>query len=312
MPGKDHTQDLRSVPMDVVVPFVPVRPRLPEIIGGGGVSETELKPRALHAAPLNPEAALTVVIRNNDQASPPAAAAAPAKPAEASADQTEPVTPAATTSPKPTAPAVSVSDAPASSASAIGYEIVNAPGAPSPGSDTDHRKGPGGTAAIASDAGAVKTTATQTAAFQDLQLKAEPVKNENAGPRSATQAAPVAPPERAMPEKNASPVKSVSLEFTPDGTRDVKVRLSERGGEVHVSVHSTDPAVTRNLRSGVTDLASVLEHAGYDAKAWTGDRPQQGNPQQQEQQSQQRRQNKSGDGAEQFESILQQPNQENL
>jgi hypothetical protein len=91
----------------------------------------------------------------------------------------------------------------------------------------------------------------------------------------------------------------------------VKVRLSERGGEVHVSVHSTDPAVTKDLRAGVTDLASVLEHAGYDANAWAGDRQQQENPQQQEEQTPQRRNNGSEDGAGQFESILQQPNQEN-
>jgi hypothetical protein len=67
--------------------------------------------------------------------------------------------------------------------------------------------------------------------------------------------------------------------------------------------------VTKNLRAGVSDLASVLEHAGYDAKAWTGARQQQENPQQQAQEAPQRRSNKAA--AEQFDSILQQPNQEN-
>ena len=311
-------------PIDVVVPFVPVRPKLPELIGGAGVSEAELKPRAVHEAPQRPEAALTVVIRNDDQVVPASAASserAATKTAEYSGDQADSAasTPAAITrSETPAVPAPSAtasSDSAASTtntAQVASYEIATAAGAPSTGSDTEHRKASGGTGAILPDAGALKSAGPQTGAFQDLQLKAEPVKNDSAGARSAPQAAPAAAPERVPPEKSAAPpVKSVALEFTPDGTRDVKVRLSERGGEVHVSVHSTDPTVTRNLRAGVTDLASVLEHAGYDAKAWTGDRQQQGNPQQQQEQTPQRRNNRSGDGAQQFESILQQPNQEN-
>jgi len=306
---KDHTQDVRPVLIDVVTPLMPVKPKLAELSAGGGVSEAELKPRAVHAAPLQPEAALTVVIHNDIHNDAQAAPQAP-KIAEYSGDQTE----FAASTPPPTvagpdAPAVSASATPDSTAPATtmaqiaGYEIVAAP---------EHRKAAGGTAAIAPDASAVKSAAPQATAFQDLQLKGEPMKNDNAGPRAAVPTAPTAPPERVAPEKSAAPpVKSVALEFTPDGTRDVKVRLSERGGEVHVSVHSTDPAVTKDLRAGVTDLASVLERAGYDAKAWAGDRQQQGNPQQQEQQSPQRRNSKSGEGAEQFESILQQPNQEN-
>ncbi len=148
-----------------------------------------------------------------------------------------------------------------------------------------------GTDPIASDIGLAKPAGPQTICHSRIfQLKAEPAKNAGVNTRSAEHAAPAAPPEPALPEKAAQPVKSVALEFTPDGTRDVKVRLSERGGEVHVSVHSTDPTVTKSLRAGVTDLATVLEHAGYDAKAWTNDRQQQGNPQQQQQQEEQARQ----------------------
>jgi hypothetical protein len=290
--AKDHTQDVRPVPIDVVTPFVPVKPKLAELTDGGAVSEADLKPRAVRAEPLQPEAALTVVIRNDD---PPAPAATSSDDGAASASA-------------PPDSTVSIANA----AQVAGYEVVTAPGATSPGSDTEHRTASGGTAAVDPDASAVKSAGPQTAAFQDLQLKSEPVKNDSPGPRAAAQTAPEAPPERVAPEKSpAPPVKSVALEFTPDGTRDVKVRLSERGGEVHVSVHSTDPTVTRSLRAGVTDLASVLERAGYDAKAWAGERQQQGNPQQQQQQTPQRRNDKSSDGEQQFESILQQPNQEN-
>ena len=61
----------------------------------------------------------------------------------------------------------------------------------------------------------------------------------------------------------------MSLEFTPDGGRDVRLRVVERGGEVHVSLHSTDNSLTGRLREGVHDLAGALINAGYDAEAWT-------------------------------------------
>ena len=73
-------------------------------------------------------------------------------------------------------------------------------------------------------------------------------------------------------------VRAVAIEFRPDGVHDVRVRLAEHAGEVHVSVHSADPVVTQDLREGVTGLAATLAQAGYDARAWT---PDQGQKQQQ-------------------------------
>lgn len=87
---------------------------------------------------------------------------------------------------------------------------------------------------------------------------------------------PAAMPDQAMPEK--APVRAVAIEFRPDGVHDVRVRLAEHAGEVHVSVHSADPVVTQDLREGVTGLAATLAQAGYDARAWT---PDQGQRQQQ-------------------------------
>lgn len=91
---------------------------------------------------------------------------------------------------------------------------------------------------------------------------------------------PVTMPDPVVVEKPAptQPVRSVALDFRPDGTHDVRVRLAEHGGEVHVSVHSADPAVTQGLREGVTGLAATLAQAGYDARAWT---PEHGQRQQQ-------------------------------
>ena len=101
-------------------------------------------------------------------------------------------------------------------------------------------------------------------------LSAEP-------PRSP--APPLAPPETAAPARAQEPdvpqpqpqpqVRSMALEFTPDGGRDVRLRVVERGGEVHVSVHSTDTGLTGRLQDGVQDLAGALAGAGYDAEAWT-------------------------------------------
>jgi hypothetical protein len=87
---------------------------------------------------------------------------------------------------------------------------------------------------------------------------------------------PAAMPDPVVVEK--PPVRAVAIEFRPDGTHDVRVRLAEHAGEVHVSVHSADPVVTQNLQEGVTGLAATLAQAGYDARAWT---PDQGQKQQQ-------------------------------
>jgi hypothetical protein len=87
---------------------------------------------------------------------------------------------------------------------------------------------------------------------------------------------PAAMPDQAMPEK--PPVRALAIEFRPDGVHDVRVRLAEHAGEVHVSVHSADPVLTQDLREGVTGLAATLTQAGYDARAWT---PDQGQRQQQ-------------------------------
>ena len=106
-------------------------------------------------------------------------------------------------------------------------------------------------------------------------------------------------PERAQ----TTPVKSLSLEFTPDGARDVRVRIAERAGEVHVSLHSSDPGVARDLRSGAADLGGALTQAGYDAHAWISERQQQ-NPQQQPRDEQLRKQGSANTSTENFDGLM--------
>lgn len=85
-----------------------------------------------------------------------------------------------------------------------------------------------------------------------------------------------------------APLKTMSLEFSPDGSGDVHLKLAERAGEVHVSLHSNDPAMNHQLRNGISDLASALAGAGYEADAWTS--PDGGGRQQREQSRQSQQQ----------------------
>ena len=118
-----------------------------------------------------------------------------------------------------------------------------------------------------------------------------------------------APEETIADEPKAQPLKSVSIEFTPDGAQDVKLRLSERAGDVHISLHSTDPSLSGRLNDGVKDLVHSLTTAGYDAQAWT---PGQGRQnQRQEDEPRRTRRNGSNDpGAESFSGMMLQPVQE--
>jgi hypothetical protein len=116
-------------------------------------------------------------------------------------------------------------------------------------------------------------------------------------------------PERA---ETTQPLRNVSLEFTPDGASDVRLRLSERSGEVHISLHSSDPSLSGRLHEGIHDLVGSLSSAGYDAEAWTPSQGRQNQQQPPEDSPKQRRNDNSGTGAEQFSGMLQQPIQEIL
>jgi hypothetical protein len=128
------------------------------------------------------------------------------------------------------------------------------------------------------------------------------------------QAAPSTPPPVAVAAHPAAPeaeppaapqqqVRSVALEFTPDGGRDVRLRVVERAGEVHVSIHSNDADLTSKLRDGVQDLAGSLTNAGYDGEAWT---PRDGGQQQQPQETPApaRRRSRSGESTEEFARLF--------
>jgi hypothetical protein len=140
---------------------------------------------------------------------------------------------------------------------------------------------------------------------------------------AATQAAPSAPAESPRPAAEAKApveptlppdppqqqIKSVSLEFSPDGAGDVKLRVSERGGEVHISLHSSDASLSGKIHEGVHDLVGSLSSAGYDAEAWTPGQGHHGAQQQQEQRKPPRPDPDEA-GAEDFGGLFEQPIQE--
>jgi len=139
-----------------------------------------------------------------------------------------------------------------------------------------------------------------------------PPQIQTALPSSRSQNAVVNTPSAALPEpespKAQTPLRSLALEFTPDGAQDVRVRLSERAGEVHISLHTNDSSLTERISEGVHELAGSLAGAGYDAHAWTPDPNAQRQRNQQEQQ-QSRQGGSSGEPSEEFDDFLrQQPN----
>jgi hypothetical protein len=118
--------------------------------------------------------------------------------------------------------------------------------------------------------------------------------------------------EPLMEPKNTQPtLRSVSLEFTPDGAGDIRLRVSERAGEVHISLHTQDGALSGRLHEGVHELVGSLSRAGYEAEAWTAGHGQQNQQREQQDQEKRRRSAASSEaGGEEFNSIFQQPTQE--
>ena len=69
-------------------------------------------------------------------------------------------------------------------------------------------------------------------------------------------------------EHAAESVRDISLRLTNKDQSSVQVRLSERAGELHVSVRTPDTGLTRGLRDGLSDLVGRLENSGYRAETW--------------------------------------------
>ena len=74
-----------------------------------------------------------------------------------------------------------------------------------------------------------------------------------------------AEPESETTESTRESVREIALQLSSKDQGNVQVRLSERAGELHVSVRTPDTGLTRGLRDGLTDLVGRLEQQGYRA-----------------------------------------------
>lgn len=192
-----------------------------------------------------------------------------APPAKTSEPANLPATPAA----KATSQAPAQAAADSQSAADANTNDANA------NSDSDaHQRDTGGPdTERASSQPETAATAPQTA--QDIQgslLTPAPVAGNGAGVR---QSSPVkastesAAPQLQEPQGESSvhageSVRNISLRLTNADQSSVQVRLTERAGELHVSVRTPDVSLTRGLRDGLPDLMGRLQVNGYRADTW--------------------------------------------
>jgi hypothetical protein len=59
-----------------------------------------------------------------------------------------------------------------------------------------------------------------------------------------------------------APVKEVNLKLEAEGGQSVSLRLTDRQGQVEVSVRSSDPKLAASLRQDLSDLTGNLSKAG--------------------------------------------------
>lgn len=64
------------------------------------------------------------------------------------------------------------------------------------------------------------------------------------------------------------PLRNILLQLKSDDNRRVDVRLIDRGGELHVSVKSADPALAQQLQEHIPELTSRLNDQQFNHDLW--------------------------------------------
>lgn len=90
--------------------------------------------------------------------------------------------------------------------------------------------------------------------------------NNPAAPAAQFPADPAAP--------TAEPVRNMHMQLVSDDNRRVDVRLIDRGGELHVSVKSADPALTQSLQDHLPDLTARLDKQHMQSEVWVPKTPE--------------------------------------
>ncbi len=95
-----------------------------------------------------------------------------------------------------------------------------------------------------------------------IPLTHEASRTETSAP---TEAAPE--PSTPQPAAAAPTAHDIKLELN-DGGQRVEVRLTERGGDIHVAVRTPDARLSDAMRADLPALAAKLEQSGFRTDAW--------------------------------------------
>jgi hypothetical protein len=292
--------------MDVSAPAVvvaPIRPKPLDAAGGEDGDRSAPKAAAMPNQPTNevlgPEVAVEIRLHPKETNSETLVAVKGTE----TPDNTEPFQPPPTQpDPAQPGPAADVRSEPKSAVpETLGHEVLVA-----------HDRAVTAERAI-QDTG-VQLNTPQREAQVIAEVRPEPVPGHaKSQPEVHSAATADAPAGAELKDAKSQPqtLRSLALEFTPDGAEDVRVRVTEKGGTVHISLHSADDSLSGRLREGVHDLVGSLTSAGYDADAWTpGHGRNQQDPRESVPQRRNNRQNESA--AAEFSGLIDPTTQENL
>jgi hypothetical protein len=147
-------------------------------------------------------------------------------------------------------------------------------------SQEQHQREPQRSAERATEASQFATSSPAPAGRTDNQpsqaVRVPSMRESAQGPAPEAQPTAALHHEPIAPEPQLKPaLRTMSFELGQEGGSEVKLRLSERSGEVHVSLHSADASLNHQLRERIHDLTSVLSNAGYETESreggqWTG------------------------------------------
>jgi hypothetical protein len=103
-------------------------------------------------------------------------------------------------------------------------------------------------------------------------LDAQPAGNANPAERPAAAETPIPvagpPTEPATDPAKPPATHDITLQVGGAGDSRVEVRVTERGGDVHVAVRTPDTRLAGELREDLPALTNRLEQAGFRAETW--------------------------------------------
>jgi hypothetical protein len=117
------------------------------------------------------------------------------------------------------------------------------------------------------DRGTQQTTPLSHGPFvMNAQPRGEGVLSSRTPPAPAAAQLDAAAPD--APAETGPAARSVALKIQSEQHGAANVVLTDRGGQVHVTVRSGDPALTNALRRDLGSLAGGLQQHGFDVKFW--------------------------------------------